>query len=496
MILKSVENGPLIWPTIKENGVTGPRKYFELTHVEAIQVDCDVKAINIILQGLPPEVYALISNHNVAKDLWERIQLLMQGTSFTKHKRECKLYDEFNKFAYKKGETLYVKLVRDMHTTNIDQLHAYLGQHEFHANKVRLMHECNSYTLALVETHQITKSPYQNHQKSYQNSQFQPQISLCQSLQYGSPYQSQQYSTNPSSTPLSITYPSNDYQSSLYHNVNSLQPSILLLEYALTVNQQLQQPEFPQLDSGLTVLVFKQGDDPIDVINHMMSFLSAFVTSRYPSTNNQLRNSSNPRQQATINDERITLQPVQGRQISFATGTTRTYTPRGSGSHSGKQKDAYQADDLDAYDSDSNELNTAKVVLMTNLSHYGLDVLTENSMNSSDPSPSCKPTKVEVPKEHHKVSMTYKQLYDSIKSSRVRSQEQCDDLINKVNIKSAEVSDLNASLQEKVLVITALKEQLNKLKGKAVLTEAVSLNPIDHDLLKVDVAPLVLKLRK
>nr|GFA22496.1 hypothetical protein [Tanacetum cinerariifolium] len=60
---------------------------------------------------------------------------------------------------------------------------------------------------------------------------------------------------------------------------------------------------------------------------------------------------------------------------------------------------------------------------------------------------------------------TYKQLFDSIKSSRVQSKEQCDDLINKVNLKSVEVADLNASLQEKVLVITALKEQL---KGKAV----------------------------
>nr|GFA40936.1 hypothetical protein [Tanacetum cinerariifolium] len=91
---------------------------------------------------------------------------------------------------------------------------------------------------------------------------------------------------------------------------------------------------------------------------------------------------------------------------------------------------------------------------------------------------------------------TYKQLFDSIKSSRVQSKEQCDDLINKVNLKSVEVSDLNASLQEKVLVITALKEQLNKLKGKVVLTEDVSLNPIDPALLQVDVAPLVPKLRK
>nr|GFB58555.1 hypothetical protein [Tanacetum cinerariifolium] len=57
-----------------------------------------------------------------------------------------------------------------------------------------------------------------------------------------------------------------------------------------------------------------------------------------------------------------------------------------------------------------------------------------------------------------------------------------------------EINDLKA--QEKVLVITALKEQLNKLKGKAVLTEAVSLNPIDHALLQVDVALLVPKLHK
>ncbi|GJR52547.1 hypothetical protein Tco_1403068 [Tanacetum coccineum] len=61
MILESVENGPLIWPTIEENGVTRPRKYSELTHADAIQADCNVKATNIILQGLPPEVYALVN---------------------------------------------------------------------------------------------------------------------------------------------------------------------------------------------------------------------------------------------------------------------------------------------------------------------------------------------------------------------------------------------------------------------------------------------------
>ncbi|GJW58201.1 hypothetical protein Tco_0104932 [Tanacetum coccineum] len=127
-----------------------------------------------------------------------------------------------------------------------------------------------------------------------------------------------------------------------------------------------------------------------------------------------MRNSSNLRQQATINDGRVTLQPVQRRKISLAMGTTRTYTPGASGSNSGKQRTvnsqancqilheeelafladlgitegqatqtvithnvAYQVDDLDAYDSDCDELNTTKVALMANLSHYGLDALAE-----------------------------------------------------------------------------------------------------------------------
>nr|GEX75538.1 hypothetical protein [Tanacetum cinerariifolium] len=59
MILESVKNGPLLWPTVEENGVTRRKKYSKLSATEAIQADCDVKATSIILQGLPPEVYAL-----------------------------------------------------------------------------------------------------------------------------------------------------------------------------------------------------------------------------------------------------------------------------------------------------------------------------------------------------------------------------------------------------------------------------------------------------
>ncbi|GKB16005.1 hypothetical protein Tco_0849928 [Tanacetum coccineum] len=107
MILASVEKGPLVWPSITMDGVTRLKEYTELTPAEAIQADCDIKAINIILQGLPTKIYALVSQHRIAKDLWEKIKLLMQGTSLTKQERECKLYDEFDKFTYNKGESLH-----------------------------------------------------------------------------------------------------------------------------------------------------------------------------------------------------------------------------------------------------------------------------------------------------------------------------------------------------------------------------------------------------
>nr|GFD27392.1 hypothetical protein [Tanacetum cinerariifolium] len=61
---------------------------------------------------------------------------------------------------------------------------------------------------------------------------------------------------------------------------------------------------------------------------------------------------------------------------------------------------------------------------------------------------------------------------------------------------SGDVKERKIEREKKVLLITALKEQLSKLKGKAVLTKAVSLNPIDLALLQVDVVPLVPKLCK
>nr|GEV27706.1 hypothetical protein [Tanacetum cinerariifolium] len=176
---------------------------------------------------------------------------------------------------------------------------------------------------------------------------------------------------------------------------------------------------------GLTVLVFKQGDDPIDVINHMISFLSVVVTFRYPTTNNQLRNSSNPRQQATINDGRVTLQPIQGRKISFATSTTRTYTPGASGSNSRKQRTLIcynckgEGHMTKHYTKPKRKRDDAwfkDQVLLVQAQANG-QILREEELAfladpgiTEDPSPSCIPTRFEVPKELPNVSTVYMSL--------------------------------------------------------------------------------------
>nr|GEV45539.1 reverse transcriptase domain-containing protein [Tanacetum cinerariifolium] len=661
MILESIENGPLLWPSVEENGERECKLYDEFDKFAYRKEES--------LRDFYFRFSLLLNDMNIYNMKLEQFQVNMKFLNT--------LPSEWSKFVTD------VKLVRDLHITNVDQLYAYLGQHEYHANEL------------------------------YHQHQFQPQESTYQSSQYGTPYHCPQYASQaPSSTPLLLTYPLNDFQSSVNHNVYYPSSSMPHVEYAPAVHPQ---SEFSPPDTGLVVPVFQKGDDPIDAINHMMSFLTPVVTSRYPPTNNQLRTSSNPHQQATINNRRYVV----------------TDNP------------AYQADDLDAYDSDCDEFNSAKIALMENLSHYGSDNLAEDNKNVSEiltaeleryknqerilkeqnnvdkasisyehsleieklkhtisehlkekESLEQKLTLLtndfqkeelrnidrelalekQVPKELPKVSMmnsslkklkfhlasfdmvvkerttataitegtwgfehtkacfrdeiipflkalkelfnsfdqflideltevqnvfkqmeqaveqhgvernkfqnkmknvlkdnerlleqaisvdivnivvhdhvnsayktvnlkerlkslygnvkeekikreleeietinieldhrvtklvaenehlkqTYKQVYDSIKSSRVRSKEQCDDLIKQVNIKSAENSDLNASLQEKVLVITALKETLSKLKGKPVVTEAVTLHPIDPELLKIDVAPLAPTLR-
>nr|GFB75127.1 hypothetical protein [Tanacetum cinerariifolium] len=104
------------------------------------------------------------------------------GTSWTKQERKCKLYDEFDKFAYRKGESLS----------------------DYYLRFSLLLNDMNIYNMKLE---QFQYHPYQ--------------------------YVSQA----PSTTPLSLTYPSNDFQSSVNHNVYNLSSSMPHVEYAPAVYQ-------------------------------------------------------------------------------------------------------------------------------------------------------------------------------------------------------------------------------------------------------------------
>ncbi|GJT89588.1 hypothetical protein Tco_1078433 [Tanacetum coccineum] len=61
--------------------------------------DCDVQATNIILHGLPPDVYALVNHQEAAKDIWDIVKLLMKDIELSYQERECRLYNLFDKFA-------------------------------------------------------------------------------------------------------------------------------------------------------------------------------------------------------------------------------------------------------------------------------------------------------------------------------------------------------------------------------------------------------------
>ncbi|GJX83371.1 retrovirus-related pol polyprotein from transposon TNT 1-94 [Tanacetum coccineum] len=323
-----------------------------------------------------------------------------------------------------------------------------------------------------------------------------------------------------------------------------------------TMLTQQSQAEFPQLDSGLVVPTFQQGEDPIDCINKAMAFISA-VTSRFPPSNNQLKTSSNPRNQATIQDGRFTIQ---------------------------------QTEDLDAYDLDCDDISLAKVVLMANLSSYDLKVLSEvpyydtypNDMINQDVEEmmyseqthivdfpdneinkqafwlkhsnhtfdtsvkSHTPIRTEAPSELPKCleleiellkkkDFIEKDVYDKLDNSgenqnapifnqlleinelKAQSQEK-DTVIRKLkdrikslsgkdsveNVKKDidEIETINIELehiQEKVFAIAALKNELRKLKGKNIVNTADSkpiATTISPGLYKINLEPLAPKLLK
>ncbi|GKB72642.1 retrovirus-related pol polyprotein from transposon TNT 1-94 [Tanacetum coccineum] len=361
MILESVENSPLIWPTIEENGVTRTKKYAELSAVEKIHDDCDIKVTNIILQVLPADIYSLVNHHRVAKDLWERVQLLMQGTSLTKQERECKLYDAFDKFTHIKGESLHkyylrftqlindmniynmkmeqfqvntkflsnlppewskfvtdVKLVKDLHTTNFDQLYAYLEQHKLHANEVCLLRERNQDPLAFVANQQMTP----------------PHFNTCFVVPIFSPRDDLIACLNKATTFLIVVASLSNATSSGGNNASGQERVVKCYNC--------------------------QGEGHMDM---------------------QCTQPKRPRNAAWYKDKTMLAEAQEAGQILDEEQLAFLADPEVPNGQAVQtiipNNAAFQTEDLDTYDSDCDDVSNAKAVLMANISNYGSDVISE-----------------------------------------------------------------------------------------------------------------------
>ncbi|GKA41288.1 hypothetical protein Tco_0733881 [Tanacetum coccineum] len=158
-------------------GPERPYVYSDLIQDKKDKYNADIRATNILLQGLPKYIYSLINHYTDAKDMWDNVKMLLEGSELTKEDRESQLYDDFEHSHQNKGETIhdyyvrFAKLINDMRNikmtmskiqlnskfvnnmlpewgrfvtavklnkglkdSNYDQLYAYLKKHEAHAN--------------------------------------------------------------------------------------------------------------------------------------------------------------------------------------------------------------------------------------------------------------------------------------------------------------------------------------------------------------------------
>ncbi|GKA61852.1 hypothetical protein Tco_0761371 [Tanacetum coccineum] len=176
--------------------------------------------------------------------------------------------------------------------------------------------------------------------------------------------------------------------------------------------------KLPLVDSNFVVPVFSLGDDPVACLNKSMAFLTAVTSSRFPSTNNQPRTSSNLRNQTTIQDGRVAVQQVQGRQGQSYSGTGYKSNATSSGGNNASEhakvvkcyncqagqildeeqlaflvdpgvldgqavqtiilnNAVFQTKDLDTYDSDCDDILNDHAILMANISNYCSDIISE-----------------------------------------------------------------------------------------------------------------------
>ncbi|GJW80380.1 hypothetical protein Tco_0144355 [Tanacetum coccineum] len=94
-IMKSIKEGPFQMGTVSDvitggtegavqQGPVRARVLNDLSAEEKERYKADIRATNIVLQGIPKDIYSLINHYTDAKDIWENVKMVLEGSELTK----------------------------------------------------------------------------------------------------------------------------------------------------------------------------------------------------------------------------------------------------------------------------------------------------------------------------------------------------------------------------------------------------------------------------
>ncbi|GJZ69611.1 hypothetical protein Tco_0633161 [Tanacetum coccineum] len=137
-ILQSIDEGPFKMGWCRDEiatGTDGPYLGLErdivvadLSQAEKDRLRADIRAMNILLQGLPRDIYKLINHNTDAKDIRDNVKMLLEGSELTKDDHESQPYDEFKHFEQHKGENIHDYYVRIWGGAQYKTVNANAGQ--------------------------------------------------------------------------------------------------------------------------------------------------------------------------------------------------------------------------------------------------------------------------------------------------------------------------------------------------------------------------------
>ncbi|GKB40827.1 hypothetical protein Tco_0885769 [Tanacetum coccineum] len=98
-ILKSIDEGPFKMGKFRETLAEGAlhlgpeqdRVFADLTPEEKERFKADIHAMNILLQGLPKDIYTLINHYIDAKDIWDNENMLLEDLRLINDMRNIKM---------------------------------------------------------------------------------------------------------------------------------------------------------------------------------------------------------------------------------------------------------------------------------------------------------------------------------------------------------------------------------------------------------------------